>query len=73
MAEIGEMGEVALAAEKVRPELGLDQLDRAGQRRLGHVAVLGRAREVERPRHGQEITDLMHFHGAISTPPRGTL
>jgi hypothetical protein len=33
------------------------------QRRLGDVAFLGGAREIQGARRGQEVADLVHFHG----------
>ena len=45
-AKVGEMGEVALAPEQEPAEFLLQLLDRAGERRLGDVTLLGRAGEV---------------------------
>jgi hypothetical protein len=61
--ELGQMGVGPLAMEQRPAELGFQLLDLAGQRRLGDVAPLGRAREVQRARQGQEIADLLHLHG----------
>ena len=61
-AEVGQVGEMALAPEQEPAELLLELLDRAGQRRLGDVAVLGGAGEVERLAHREEVADLMHLH-----------
>ncbi len=68
LAQAGEVGVVALAAEQRTAQLVLEPLDGAGQRRLRDIAGFGRAREVERLADGQKITDLMHFHG--SSPPK---
>jgi hypothetical protein len=61
-AEIGEVRARPLAPEQQAAKLVLQLLDRAGERRLRHVALVRRAREVQRPGHGQEIADLMHLH-----------
>jgi hypothetical protein len=67
VAQAGEVRVVALAAEQRPAQLVLQALDGAGERRLRDVAGLGRAREVQRLADGQEVADLMHFHG--SSPP----
>ena len=46
--ELGQMRVAALAVEQRSAELVLELLDRAGQRRLADVALLGRAREIQR-------------------------
>ena len=56
------MAERALAAKQLAAELLLEIADGAAERRLRDVALLGGLREVERLRHGEEVTDLMHFH-----------
>ena len=61
-AELGQVRLVALAVEQQPAQLLLEQLDRAGQRGLGDVALLGRAREVERLAQRHEVADLVHFH-----------
>src|ERR1043166_9244928 len=61
-AEFGQMGVSTLAVEQQAAQLLLEQLDGAGQRRLGDVALLGRAGEVELVCHRQKIADLMHLH-----------
>ncbi len=53
LTELGELGR-PLAAEQVAAHLGFELLDRPRQRRLRHVAFIGRAREVERPRDARE-------------------
>jgi hypothetical protein len=60
----GELRVRAFATEKVPAELSLELPNGAGERRLGDVAFLGGAREVERPRDREEVADLMQFHGA---------
>jgi hypothetical protein len=47
LTELAQMGACPLAMEQEPTELVLKLLDGARQRRLGHVAPLGRAREVE--------------------------
>ena len=65
-AEIGDVREVALAAEQQAADLVLELLDGAAQRRLGHVALLGGPREVPGLADGQEIADVVHVHGGTS-------
>ena len=67
-AEVGQMGEVALAPEQEPAELVLELLDRARQGRLGHVAVLGRAGEVQGLADREEVADLVHLHHGPSRP-----
>ena len=63
LAQARQVRVVALAAEQRAAQLIFQPLDGTGQRRLRHVAGLGRAREVQRLADGQEVTDLVHFHG----------
>jgi hypothetical protein len=67
LAERGEHGARPLAAEKIATQFAFQKLDRARQRRLGHVALFRRAGEIQRPRDCQEISDLVHFHADL--PP----
>ena len=53
-AEVGQVGEVPLAPEQETAELLLELLDGAGQGRLGDVALLGRAGEVEGLAHREK-------------------
>ena len=69
LAELGELGLRALAAEQIAAELALELADGARERRLGNVAFLGGAREIESPRHREEVADLMHFHGRCAPLP----
>jgi hypothetical protein len=41
-------------------------LYRARERRLRNVALLGRAREVQRPADGEKVPDLVDFHCILS-------
>jgi len=66
LAQLREMRQVPLAVKKRPTKLAFKLLDRARQRRLRHVALFGRAREVQFSRHPQEITNLMHFHGHLT-------
>ncbi len=68
LAQPGQMGVVALAAEQRPAQLVLQCLDGAGQRRLRDVARLGRPREVQGLADRKEVADLMHFHGG--SPPQ---
>ncbi len=56
LAELGQLRGRPLAPEQVAAEFSLELLDRARQRRLGDVALVGGAREVQRPRDGKEVT-----------------
>ncbi len=67
-AEIGEVRQIALPPQEKTAQLLLELLDRTRQGGLRHVAFLGGAREVERLRNCEEITDLVHLHRA--TPLR---
>ena len=62
MAELGQDGLRTLAPEEVSSELRFKLLDRARKRRLRDIAVLRCAREVERARDRQKVSDLIHFH-----------
>ena len=59
----------ALATEQVAAKLTFELADGPGQRRLGDMAFLGGTGEIQHPRHGEEIADLMHFHGRCTPPP----
>ncbi len=62
LAEFGQLRGGPFAPEQVAAEFGLELLDRPRQRRLGDVALVGGAREIQRPRDGEEVPYLMHFH-----------
>jgi hypothetical protein len=53
----------ALTTEQLATELRLEQPDRSCQRRLRDMAPVRSAREVQLLRQGDEISNLMHFHG----------
>jgi len=61
-AELGHVRLAALAREQQAAQLGFDLLDRPRQRRLGDVAFVGRAGEVQRPADRQKIADFVKFH-----------
>ena len=61
LAELGHLRR-PFAPEQVAAELGFELLDRPRQRRLGHVALVGGAREIQHARDRQEVANLMHFH-----------
>jgi hypothetical protein len=69
LSELGQVRQRALAAQQLTAELVLQQFDGPRQRRLGHVAFLGRTREVARSRDREEIPDLVHFHGGSRSVP----
>jgi hypothetical protein len=50
---------VSCACGRSRAELSLELPNGAGERRLGDVALLRSAREVERTRDRKEVADLM--------------
>ena len=69
-AKIGDVREVALAAEQQAAHLVLELLDGAAQRRLGHIALLRGPREVAGVADGQEIADVMNVHGPRASRAR---
>ena len=74
LAEFGQLRCRPFAPEQVAAEFGLELLDRPRQRRLRNVALVGGAREIQRPRDGEEVPDLMHFHDrAAPIFPAGNL
>ena len=66
-AEIGNVGQVALAPEQQAANLVLQLLDGATERRLGDIALLGGPREVAGFANSQEIADVMNVHAAPQT------
>src|SRR5262245_24399234 len=62
LAEIGELGMRSLAPEQIAAKLAFELADSTGQRWLGNMAFFGSAGEIERSRHSEEVTYLMHFH-----------
>src|SRR5260370_42818 len=74
LSEFGQLRGRAFAPEQVAAEFGLELLDRPCQRRLRDVALVGGAREIQRPRDGEEVTYLVHFHDpAAPIFPAGSL
>ena len=73
LAELGQLRGRAFAAEQIAAQFGLKLLDRPRQRRLGHVAIVGRAREVQQTRNREEIPDLVHFHDRAARLASGKL
>lgn len=61
-SEIGDVGEAALAPEEQAAELLFELLNRASQRGLGDMTLLGGTCEIQRVADGEEITDLVHLH-----------
>ena len=61
--ELGKVRSRALPVKQRTAELLLQQLDGAGQRRLGNVAAFRRSSEIQLFGDCEEIADLMHFHG----------
>jgi hypothetical protein len=68
LAEFGQLCGRTLAAEQITAEFAFEMFDRARERRLRDIALLGGAREVPRPRDCEEIPNLMHFHCYASGP-----
>jgi len=67
-AEIGHDRVRPLAPVQVAAEFVLQLADRARQRGLRDIALLGGTREVQRAGDRQEVTDLVHFHERRRTP-----
>jgi hypothetical protein len=61
-AKVGQMGPRALAAEERAAKFLFELLDRAGERWLRDTAFFGRPREIQAPRHGKKVSNLMHLH-----------
>jgi len=55
--------ERAFSPKQKAAELVLEFSDRPAQLGLGDIALFGGAREIECPRDGEKIPDLVHFHG----------
>src|SRR5262249_10570329 len=76
LAKLAQMRSRPLAVEEEPAELVLQQLNGARERRLRHVAFLGRPGEVQLLAKGEKIPDLMHFHGrhplSLRSPPKPT-
>jgi hypothetical protein len=51
-----------LTPKKIAAQFAFQELYSTRQRRLRHVTLLCRAREVQRPRDSQEVSNLVHFH-----------
>src|SRR5215469_1236078 len=66
LAQLSEMRQVSLAVKEWPTKLPFELQDRARERRLRHVALFRRAREVQLLSHREEITDLMHFHDKLT-------
>ena len=58
------MGVPSLAHDQWTTELVIEAANALSERRLGDVAPLCRAREVQLRGEGEEVLDLMHLHGA---------
>src|SRR5438105_431493 len=53
LPELGELDRT-LAAKQIAAKFAFELLDRARQRGLCHIAVVSRARKIQRARHGEE-------------------
>ena len=51
-----------MAFEERRADLRLQRLDLLGERRLGDVQPLGRARDMALVGHGDEVAEVAQFH-----------
>jgi hypothetical protein len=60
--KLGQLRCRPLTPEQIAAKFRLKLLDRPRQRRLGDVAFVGGAREVQHACHGQEVAHLVHFH-----------
>lgn len=67
LPQVGQLREVAFPQQQWASQFVLQLLDRLGQRRLGHVALLRRAGEVEGLRDRQEVSDLVQLHRILAT------
>src|SRR5262245_59036070 len=68
LAELGQVGEAALAVDQRSPELLFELLDRASQRRLRDVTPLSGPREVQRLAKRSKIADLVQLQEAPGLP-----
>src|SRR5262249_34683456 len=68
LAELGQVGERALAPKQVAAELFLQIANRTAQRGLRDVALVGSLGEIEQSRRRQKIADLVHFHAWSLVP-----
>jgi hypothetical protein len=68
-AEIGEVGQVPLAAEQMAAEFLLQLVDRTCERRNGHATVFRGAGEIEGFAGRKKIPDLVSFHRLVRTGP----
>src|SRR5215813_7643076 len=66
LAKVGELRQLALAVDQLATELLLELLHPLGQGGLRDIALLGRAGEVECGRYGEEVANLLKFHGLFS-------
>src|SRR5262245_58369160 len=70
LAELGQVGEAALAVDQRSPELLFELLDRASQRRLRDVTPLSGPREVQRLAKRNKIADLVQLQETPGPPNR---
>jgi hypothetical protein len=63
-AERRQLYRPAISVHELTTELRLQALYGLRQRRLRHMALLGRTREIQRVGQGEEISDLIEVHGA---------
>src|SRR5215470_9757907 len=66
LAQLGEMRQVPLAVKKWPTKLAFELPYRTRERRLRHVALFRRAREVQFLCHPEEIPNLIHFHDNLT-------
>jgi hypothetical protein len=67
VSEFRQGGSRGAAVEQRSAEFPLQPLDRVGQGRLRHTAGLCGDREILFATEGEEVPDLMRFHGAAPT------
>jgi hypothetical protein len=63
--KLGQL-DMFVTAEQLAAKLRFELLDGAGEGRLGHVAALGGAMEIECVADRQKVSDLGYFHGVRS-------
>ena len=69
-AGVGQRDAARMADEQRRLDLLLQRLDLLRQRRLLHVQLLGRARDVALVGHGDEVAEMAQFHESQSVGRR---
>ena len=64
-AGVGQAHAARMAHEQRGVDLALERLDLLAERRLLHVELLGRARDVALAGDGDEVAEMAQFHGIL--------